>query len=197
MSDVTGQTKHYAEEVPLSVLCGEQNISHMQGLVVQTFHKTHVSWIHRSKLDSQIQIRIDCSSERFYDSQLTEYRELSCRVAWNRIHNTTFPHRDTIKEINLMDCRFSLLIWAVLAITWNWAIFCIPTLPCHNTSDWLKHIKKERNSINLLLTKAQLLIVTHSRWLPHEAGWENANSVQSCHQGKGWLLWRFSNIKYI
>jgi hypothetical protein len=23
---------------------------------------------------------------------------------------------------------------------------------------------------------------------PHEAGWENAKSVQRCHQGKGWLL---------
>jgi hypothetical protein len=28
-------------------------------------------------------------------------------------------------------------------------------------------------------------------------GWENAKSVQNCHQGKGWLLWRISNIKYI
>ena len=28
----------------------------------------------------------------------------------------------------------------------------------------------------------------HSRWLPREAGWENAKSVQSCHQGKGWLF---------
>ena len=37
----------------------------------------------------------------------------------------------------------------------------------------------------------------HSRCLPHEAGWENAKSVQSCHQGKGLLLWRISNIKYI
>jgi hypothetical protein len=26
-------------------------------------------------------------------------------------------------------------------------------------------------------------------WAPHEADWENAKSVQSCHQGKGWLLW--------
>ena len=26
--------------------------------------------------------------------------------------------------------------------------------------------------------------------IPHEAGWENAKSVQNCHQGKGWLLWR-------
>ena len=34
-------------------------------------------------------------------------------------------------------------------------------------------------------------------WLLHEAGWENAKSVQSSHQGKGWLLWRITNIKYI
>ena len=33
--------------------------------------------------------------------------------------------------------------------------------------------------------------------IPGEAGWENAKSVQSCNQGKGWLLWRISNIKYI
>jgi hypothetical protein len=59
-----------------------------------------------------------------------------------------------------------------------------------------KWIKKERNSTNEL-NKAHMLIEMHSRWLPHEAGWENAKSVQSCHQGKCWLLWRISNIKYI
>ena len=26
--------------------------------------------------------------------------------------------------------------------------------------------------------------------IPGDAGWENAKSVQSCHQGKGWLHWR-------
>jgi hypothetical protein len=26
--------------------------------------------------------------------------------------------------------------------------------------------------------------------IPGEAGWENAKSLQNCHQGKGWLLWR-------
>ena len=31
--------------------------------------------------------------------------------------------------------------------------------------------------------------------IPGEAGWENAKSVQSCHQGKGWLLWRIWNIQ--
>ena len=30
-----------------------------------------------------------------------------------------------------------------------------------------------------------------------EAGWENAKSVQSYHQGKGWLLLNNQNIKYI
>ena len=53
--------------------------------------------------------------------------------------------------------------------------------------------KKEIPQIN----KAHMLIEMHSRWLPHEAGWENSKRVQSCHQGKGWLLWRISNIKYI
>ena len=37
----------------------------------------------------------------------------------------------------------------------------------------------------------------HSRWLPHESGWENAKNVQSCHQSKGELLWRISIIRYI
>ena len=49
----------------------------------------------------------------------------------------------------LMDCRFSLLIWAVLVqhgLLPNRAIFCIPPLPCHNTTDWLNCIKKESNS---------------------------------------------------
>ena len=54
----------------------------------------------------------------------------------------------------MMYCHFSLLIWAVLAIICTWslpnrAIFCIPPLTCHNTTDWLTHInfllKKERN----------------------------------------------------
>ena len=41
----------------------------------------------------------------------------------------------------MMDCRFSLLIGAVLAIIrTNTAIFCIPPLPCHNTTDLLKRI---------------------------------------------------------
>jgi hypothetical protein len=44
----------------------------------------------------------------------------------------------------MMNCHFPLLIWAVLAIIWSWslpnrAIFCILPLPCHNTTDWLKH----------------------------------------------------------
>ena len=40
--------------------------------------------------------------------------------------------------------------------TWslpNRAIFCIPPLPCHNTTDWLKRIKKERHFTNYLLTR--------------------------------------------
>ena len=33
--------------------------------------------------------------------------------------------------------------------------------------------------------------------IPGEAGWENAKSVQRCHQGKGWQLLRISNMKYM
>ena len=47
------------------------------------------------------------------------------------------------------------------------------------------------------INKAYLFIEMHSRWLPLETGWENAKRVQCCHQGKGWLLWTISNIKYI
>ena len=48
-------------------------------------------------------------------------------------------------------------------------------LPGHNTTDWLKHIK-ERNSTNVV-KKEHMFIEMHSRWVPHEAGWENAKSV--------------------
>jgi hypothetical protein len=64
----------------------------------------------------------------------------------------------------------------------------------HPCLDWLKCIKETFHK--LTFTKAHLLIEMHYRWLPHEAGWENAKSVQSCHQGKGWLLWRISCVIY-
>jgi hypothetical protein len=35
----------------------------------------------------------------------------------------------------------------------NRALFCVPPLPCHNTTDWLKRNKRERNSTNELLTR--------------------------------------------
>ena len=57
--------------------------------------------------------------------------------------------------------------------------------------------RRKRKSTNELLSTNQLLIEMHSRWLSHEAGWENAKSVQSCLYGKGCLLWRISNIKYV
>jgi hypothetical protein len=36
-----------------------------------------------------------------------------------------------------------------------------------------------------------------SKSIPREAGWEKAKNVLRCHQGKGWLLRRIKNIKYI
>jgi hypothetical protein len=48
--------------------------------------------------------------------------------------------------------------------------------PYFVTTDWLKCIK-EINSTYELLTR-HLLIEMHSRWLPHEAGWDYAKSVQ-------------------
>jgi hypothetical protein len=58
--------------------------------------------------------------------------------------------------------------------------YLVPTLLMGSST-----LRKEIPQMN----KAHLIIVMPSRWLPHEAGWENAKSVQSCHQGKGWLLW--------
>ena len=40
-----------------------------------------------------------------------------------------------------------LKVMLFLGLLLNKAIFCIPLLPCHNTTDWLKH-KKEINSTN-------------------------------------------------
>ena len=91
-----------------------------------------------------------------------------------------------------IHCNASSGGTAVNLLSPNRAIFCIPPLRCHNTTDWLKHIK-ERNSTNYL-NKAHLLIEMHSSWQPHEPGWENAKSVQSC-QGNGWLLLSIYNKK--
>ena len=64
---------------------------------------------------------------------------------------------------------------------------------CGNSTRKKFHKKFHKCTFN----KAYLLFEMHSRWLPHEAGLGNAKSVQRCHQGKGWLLWRISNMKYI
>jgi hypothetical protein len=55
----------------------------------------------------------------------------------------------------------------------------------YNTTDWLKHTKKEINCHKLTYNKAHLLIEMHSRWLPHDDGWENAKSVQAVIKAKG------------
>ena len=44
------------------------------------------------------------------------------------------------------------------------------------TADWRK-------------SSQQVLSICGNSFKTCEAGWENAKSVQSCHQGKGWLLW--------
>ena len=66
------------------------------------------------------------------------------------------------------------------------AIFCIPPLPCHN--NWLSQTHYEgRKFHKFTFNKAHLLMEMHSRWLPHEAGWENAKSVQSSHLKYIWI----------
>ena len=41
------------------------------------------------------------------------------------------------------------------------------------------------------------LLQGYCQSIPSEAGWDNGKSVQSCHQGKGWLLWRISYKIYL
>ena len=71
--------------------------------------------------------------------------------------------------------------------------FCIRWLGLHNhptstqlrwfgmswTAEWKKSSQRVLNSFK-----------TVGKAIQDYAGWENAKSVQSCHQGKGWLLWR-------
>ena len=75
-----------------------------------------------------------------------------------------------------------------------------PGLHHHPTSTQLRWFgvswtAKWRKSSQHLLSMWELL---QDSWksIPDEAGWENAKSVQSCHLGKGWLLWRISNITF-
>ena len=57
-------------------------------------------------------------------------------------------------------CLFELFLPQYgLGLLANRAILCIPPLPCHNTTDWLKRIKKEINYFN----KAHLSIEMHFR----------------------------------
>ena len=69
-----------------------------------------------------------------------------------------------------------------------------PGLHNHPTSTQLRWFGMSwnvewRKSSQQVLSMRELL---QDFWksIPYEAGWENAKSVQSCHQGKGWLLWR-------
>ena len=67
--------------------------------------------------------------------------------------------------------------------------------PIEMVWDELDHRVKKKQ-----LTSAQhMWELLQNCWkrIPGEAGWENIKSVQSCHQGKGWLLWRIWNLKYI
>ena len=73
-----------------------------------------------------------------------------CNCTWKTFKVIEKSYIDWPSCLNvMMHCRISLLIWAVLAIIWTWSftkyIFFIPPLPCHNTTDWLKRIKKGRN----------------------------------------------------
>jgi hypothetical protein len=90
----------------------------------------------------------------------------------------------------IIDCHFALLTWAVLDIIWYFTKkgYLLYTLTCVTTQLIVSNILRRKKIHKLTFNKAHLLIEMHSRWLPHEAGWENAKSVQSCHQGKSWLL---------
>ena len=57
----------------------------------------------------------------------------------------------------------------------NYLLYTTPTLSQHN---WLAQTHQEGKIFHkLTFNKAHLLIEMHSRWLPHEAGWENAKGV--------------------
>ena len=75
-----------------------------------------------------------------------------------------------------------------------------PCLHNHPTSTQLRWFGLDRRVKEKQPTSAQhLWALLQDCWkrIPGELGWENAKSVQSCHQGKGWLLWRISNITCI
>uniref|UniRef100_A0A8C8M1J8 Sideroflexin 5b n=1 Tax=Oncorhynchus tshawytscha TaxID=74940 RepID=A0A8C8M1J8_ONCTS len=63
-------------------------------------------------------------------------------------------HNELSEGIDVLDENGNILGSSKIAAKHvsGWAIFCIPTLPCHNTTDWLKCIKK-----------AHLLIEIHFR----------------------------------
>ena len=69
--------------------------------------------------------------------------------------------------------------------------------PIEMVWDELNHRVKEKQP-----TSAQLMWeLLQDCWksIPGEAGWKNAKSIQSCHQGKGWqdwLLWRISKCLF-
>ena len=80
----------------------------------------------------------------------------------------------------------------------TYSTFCCVTASIQNGLNrfgmsWLQSEGKAANKCSAYVRTPSRLLEE----LPHEAGWENAKSVQSCHRGKGWLLWRISNIKYI
>ena len=70
---------------------------------------------------------------------------------------------------------------------------CIRWPGLHNHLTRVK--EKQPTSAQHYVGTPSRLLEKHSRWLPHEAAWENTRSVQSCHQGNlMWLLWRIWNI---
>ena len=61
----------------------------------------------------------------------------------------------------------------------------------------LNHIEMVWDESDCRVKEKQPTSAQHMWELLRDWSWENAKSVQSCHQGKGWLLWRISNVKYI
>ncbi len=82
----------------------------------------------------------------------------------------------------------------------EWWVLCQMTRPPQTPKQWPKPNRdglgwdepqsegKRANKCSAFLGTPSRLFENHFRWLPHEAHWENAKSVQSSNQSKGCLF---------
>jgi hypothetical protein len=68
----------------------------------------------------------------------------------------------------------SLCLFELFCHNMDLVFYQIGKISLPNTTDWLKHIEGKKLH-KCTFNKAHLFIEMHSRWLPHEAGWENVS----------------------